>query len=257
MGMNHRSLLKSFEQSGYVVVEAEDKLPLIESRSKIAEFLRNEYNLVDPDDESLLNTIHDCTNLDDAAANRLVMSAIGYYAKHLDMSEVVFSACQSFLSSVLGPDIASQRNPNIVFQYPLSSRYSELHTDAPANSRYEIVAWVPLVNCYGTKSFYIVDHEASMDMLRRYGSQNEFGSWEAFKEEAVSRSTSLEIGFGSILFFSTSLLHGSAVNCTNESRWTLNTRFKSLFAPCGLKDPFSFYKVFRRSSLTNLALRSQ
>ena len=257
MGINPRSWLKSFEKSGYVIIEAENMLPLIESRRKIAEFLRSEYNIIDPDDENLLNTIHDHIDLDDAAANRMVISTISYYAKHLDMSKVIFSACQSFLTSILGPDIASQKNPNIVFQYPLSSRYSEVHTDAPANSRYEIVAWAPLVNCYGTKSFFIVDHEASISLLHRYGSENEFSSWEAFKEEVISSSISLEIGFGSILFFSTSLLHGSVVNSTNESRWSLNTRFKSLFAPCGLKDPFSFYKVFRRSSLTTLALRSQ
>lgn len=255
MGVNPEPYLKSFEQLGFVIVEAEHRPPLIESRKKIAEFLRSEYNLVDPDDENLLNKVHDYIDLDDATANRLVMSAISYYAKYLDMSEVVYSACPSFLSSILGPDIASQKNPNIVLQYPSSLRFSELHTDAPANSEHEIVAWAPLVDCYGTKSLYIVDYHETRRLLGEYEDRQAISSWSQFRDLCVARSTLIEARFGSVLFFSTSLLHGSLVNTINESRWSLNTRYKNLFAPCGLKDPFTFYKVFRTSPLTDIALR--
>ena len=253
MGMNYESISRSFTEAGYAILEAEDKKLLDNSRRLIAQFLRDKYSITTQDDEALLNRIHAHTRLDDTTANELVMNTIRHYSQHLDMSEAVYDASKSFIDAVIGPDIASQKHPNIVFQYPFSQRYSELHTDAPANSEYEIVAWAPLVNCYGTKSFYIVDHVNTLKLLQQFN-ENQYPSWEAFRADAIAHSIKIEIRFGQILFFSTSLLHGSLINNTDESRWSLNTRYKNLFAPCGLKDPFTFYKVFRTSPLTQLAL---
>jgi len=252
MGLSISCASESLTSKGFATVEAMDIAPLIESRSTIASFLRDEYKISEPDDEALLNHAHSLLNLDDVAANTLVIETIRHYGQQLDMAEVVYSACKPFLDAILGPDIASQTNPNIVFQYPGSQRFSELHTDAPANSEYELVAWAPLVDCYSTKSFYIVDFANTRRLLRLYREGNEFSSWGQFRDACISSSTLIEVKFGTVLFFSTMLLHGSVINETNESRWSLNTRYKSLFAPCGLKDPFAFYKVFRRSPLTYL-----
>lgn len=252
MGLSISRASESLSSKGFATVEALDVSPLLKSRNTIASFLRDKFKLSEPDDEALLNHAHSLLDLDDVAANTLVLEAIKHYGRQFDMAEVVYSACKPFLDKVLGPDIASQRNPNIVFQYPGSQRFSELHTDAPANSEYELVAWAPLVDCYNTKSFYILDFAESRRLLRLHKEGKQFTSWGQFRDACISSSTLIEVKFGTVLFFSTMLLHGSVINQTSEARWSLNTRYKNLFAPCGLKDPFTFYRVFRTSPLTNL-----
>ena len=42
---------------------------------------------------------------------------------------------------------------------------SEIHRDAPLNSAYEIVAWVPLVDCYKSKAMYILDYPSTKKSL--------------------------------------------------------------------------------------------
>ena len=168
------------------------------------------------------------------------------------MDEIVYKASEIFISSLIGNDIASQKNPNIVFQYPFSSRISELHSDAPANSFYEIVSWVPLVNCHSTKSFYILNKDKSRELINKY-KQNSFNTWSEYTKEAIENATHLKIDYGSALFFWSGLLHGSVTNETKESRWSYNVRYKNLFAPSGMKDPLVFYRVFKKSHITFLA----
>lgn len=244
----------TFASRGFVIIEAEDNRELIASRSVVADSLRDQFSITEPRDEFLLNNIHTLVDINDSLANQMVLDTIKYYANRLDMAEVVYHSVKSLFDRLLGPDIACQKNANIVFQYPLSSRFSELHTDAPANSAYEVVAWAPLVNCFSTKSFYLLDRPNTIEMMKQYGSGDKFTDWQHFRKLAIANSESLTIDFGSILLFTTSLLHGSVINETKEARWSLNTRFKNLFAPSGLKDPLSFYKVFRSSPVTSLAL---
>jgi sporadic carbohydrate cluster 2OG-Fe(II) oxygenase len=251
---NLDTICDTFALRGFVIIEAEDNRELLASRSVVADSLRDQFSITEPSDEILLNNIHTFIDINDSLANQIVLDTIKFYANRLDMTEVVYNSAKSLFDRLLGPDIACQKNANIVFQYPFSSRFSELHTDAPANSAYEVVAWAPLVNCYDTKSFYLLDRLNTIEMMEQYGSVNKFESWQDFRRLAIANSESLRIDFGSILLFTASLLHGSMINETTEARWSLNTRFKNLFAPSGLKDPLSFYRVFRTSPVTSLAL---
>ena len=142
---------------------------------------------------------------------------------------------------------------NIVFQAPNSNRFSELHSDAPPNSEFELVVWVPLVNCYGTKSFFMVPLEDSFDLLAKYKSK-QFTSWNDFKSKALEKAIHLKINYSQALIFWTGMIHGSLKNATNESRWCLNVRYKNLFAPSGQHDPLTYYRIFRKSVVTDLAL---
>jgi hypothetical protein len=47
------------------------------------------------------------------------------------------------------------------------------------------------------------------------------------------------------------------VNTENESRVSLNTRFKNLFAPLGMKDPFRYFSVLHTSPLTRMGMQFQ
>ena len=63
--------------------------------------------------------------------------------------------------------------------------------------------------------------------------------------------------FGSFLLFSPTLMHGSVMNKTNETRWSLNTRFKALFTPYHSQEKGlgSFYLPIRTAPATHFGLK--
>ena len=151
------SLIAEFSENGWFIHDVENIDEIINSRNTVVEFLRSQYSIQGKDDAEILNNIHNyITNLDDVKANALVVNILSSIGKKLDIANAVYNSSSEMISNLVGCDIACQRFQNIVFQYPGSNRYSELHTDAPNNSSHEIVYW-PLVDCYQTKSFYLVN----------------------------------------------------------------------------------------------------
>jgi ectoine hydroxylase-related dioxygenase (phytanoyl-CoA dioxygenase family) len=64
----------------------------------------------------------------------------------------------------------------------------------------------------------------------------------------------MDVPYGSALLFWPGLFHGSLMNRESDSRLSLNIRFKHLFAPLGIKDPFRYFTVLHTSPLTRLGL---
>jgi sporadic carbohydrate cluster 2OG-Fe(II) oxygenase len=248
--------LSEFYKKGYAIVPIEKTKKLVESRNFLAEFFRNNYGCKGSVDEILNNCHKYIKEISDEKINSIIMSIINEFKKKYKMDELVYESSKQFINNLLGKDIASQKNPNIVFQYPFSTRTSELHADAPANSFYEVVSWVPLVDCYSSKSFYILDKDNSRKLRDKHLSLD-YSSWPELREEAINNAIHLKIKYGYALFFWSGLLHGSVVNTTDESRWSYNVRFKNLFAPAGMKEPLAFYRVLSKSALTEFAVKEK
>lgn len=239
---------------GYEIISADSSSSLDSIREFISNLLVKKYSLTVSDPSNVLNNIHKYAEISsDASANSLVLDVINSSKNQHDFSTAVYQAFGSTIRSFLGPDLHAQRNNNIVFQYPNSHRFSELHTDYPPNSPYELVLWVPLVDCFDTKSFYIVPLPDSTSLISAY-SQNKYPSWDLFKSDCLLKAKHLQVDYGNAIIFWTGLIHGSLTNETTESRWCINVRFKNLFAPCGQHDPLTYYKVFNTSPVTKIAL---
>lgn len=172
--------------------------------------------------------------------------------ERLDVGQAVFTAFEEPLDGLVGNDVLAQRVPNVVFQPPGDPRPTELHRDAPANSPYEVVVWLPLVDCSRTKSMYLLDRSASTAMLAFHRKRPDDAV--GFQRLLDTRAVLMEVPYGSALLFWPGLFHGSLVNRECTSRLTLNLRYKNLFAPLGMKDPFRYFKVARTSPLTRLGL---
>ena len=134
-----------FFDKGYVILKAEDRKYLDDSRQIITNFLRQKYGINENNDERILNNIHKIIDINDTIANNIVLNAIKDYSNNLTWLNQYLKPIKHFKFN-LGPDISAQKHANIVFQYPLSKRNSELHYDSPPNSRHELVAWAPLVD---------------------------------------------------------------------------------------------------------------
>lgn len=167
----------------------------------------------------------------------------------------IFAAFRSKLTSLVGQDVLAQRVPNVVLQPPNHPTPTELHRDAPANSPYEVVVWLPLVDCHDSKSMYILNRESTRTALDLYRLNP--NDTEAFEGLLDARAELVNVPYGSALLFWSALFHGSQINTESETRVSLNTRYKHLFAPLGMKDPFRYFEMLQTTELTRLGLSFQ
>jgi sporadic carbohydrate cluster 2OG-Fe(II) oxygenase len=246
--------IESIQRKGFGKYRIENLTGIIELKEDLARWLATRFSIPSSDFDQILNNIHQLANFkNESEANQLTLDAISYLSNKYEFDKVIFESCQNFFISLFGQDIHSQRANNIVVQHPRSTRNSELHIDAPPSSKFEVVSWLPLVDCFGTKSFYLVPIKRSMQLVKDY-KEGRYSDWNEFKGESLKEAELVNVAFGEVLFFSSCQLHGSEMNETSESRWCLNTRFKSLFAPCGTHDPLSYYRVLSIGPLSKIGL---
>ena len=117
-----------------------------------------------------------------------------------------------------------------------------VHADVwSGDSPYEVVVWLPLVDCYRTKAMYLLPPKAARMLQEEFGHYAGRSSEELFHriEEEV---TWIEIKAGEVLIFNQNLPHGNRVNQESETRWSMNCRFKSVFTPYGDKKIGEFFE---------------
>lgn len=238
-------------EKGYVVVDADEPGHLITLRSEIFQITKEIFQLSDTDPEYGLNYLHKhIEGMTLGQLNKQRLDLIQRITAECDVRELVFRAFEKQLTQMLGPDILAQRNCNLVLQPPGDPNPSELHRDAPANSPYELVVWVPLVDCFGTKAMYVLDI-MNTELAFKYLDANPT-DWKGFESYAKSLSTTPVVPFGKALIFHTGCLHGSEINKENETRASLNVRYKNLFSPSGLKNQLQFFSPLRVSEVARL-----
>jgi sporadic carbohydrate cluster 2OG-Fe(II) oxygenase len=245
---------EDFEQRGFCVVQSSNPETLTSLRLHIRDVAFKLIGAPTGDVDVDLNNLHKhFASPEQSTKFRLELTRA--MIEDLDVGAAVFEAFNGYLPQLVGNDVLSQRVPNVVFQPPGDPHPTELHRDAPANSPYEVVVWLPLVDCFGTKSMYLLDRRSSHEALSTYRSNPDDRT--AFQTVLDSRSVQLSVPYGSALLFWPALFHGSVVNTESESRVSLNTRFKNLFAPLGMKDPFRYFSILHTSPLTRMGMHFQ
>jgi sporadic carbohydrate cluster 2OG-Fe(II) oxygenase len=240
--------------NGYAVVQAEEFRALDELRREVYNQTKSIFSLHDKDPETGFNNLHkSISDLSPGEFNSRRVELIDKLTNECDASEMVFKAFERQILSLIGPDILAQKTCNLVIQPPRDPNPSEIHRDAPLNSPYEVVVWVPLVDCFSTKSMYILDEESTKKAFSFLDSNPT--DWLGFENYARSLAVNPSVPFGSALFFHTGMLHGSDINTENETRISLNIRYKNIFSPAGLKNQLQFFKILRSSPFTRMGAR--
>ena len=241
----------NFAEKGYDIVAAGNLDKLAELRTQIHRKARELAGDGEDDPETFMNNFHRL-ELRGPGLNRLRMELIKYVSDNLDVAQTIYEAFSGYLTELVGPDIVVQKTTNLVIQQPGDPDQVPTHRDAPLNSPFEVVVWIPLVSVYGTKSMYVLDREktdVSLQMLKKPES-----GYEDQTRFATEQGDILSMPFGHALFFWPGLVHAVGVNAEQETRWALNIRYKNLFAPSGAKGQAEFFEVLRLSPLARLAL---
>ena len=129
-----------------------------------------------------------------------------------------------------------------------------VHADVwSGDSPYEVVLWIPMVDCRRTKSMFILNRpldEKFHPELAKFAR----GGAEALYREIEPHLTFIDIAYGQVLLFSQNLMHGNRVNDEPETRWSMNCRFKGLFTPYADKRLGEFFEPIAMAPATRLGL---
>jgi sporadic carbohydrate cluster 2OG-Fe(II) oxygenase len=132
-----------------------------------------------------------------------------------------------------------------------------VHADTwSGDSPFEVVVWLPLVDCYRTKAMYILPLDQSAQLSQNFIEQAGDSS-EALYQSIKDEVNWLEVRYGEVLIFDQALPHGNRVNEEPETRWSMNCRFKGVFTPYGDKKIGEFFEpvTLRAASRTGMAYR--
>jgi sporadic carbohydrate cluster 2OG-Fe(II) oxygenase len=136
-----------------------------------------------------------------------------------------------------------QLNVNLSIQLPKDdSSLLPIHADTwSGDSPFEVVVWVPLVDCYKTKAMYILPPDKNQilnDDFRKMAGNSSNDLYKSVQGDV----NWIEIKYGEVLIFNQTLPHGNRVNMENETRWSMNCRFKGVFTPYGDKKIGEFFE---------------
>jgi len=163
--------------------------------------------------------------------------------------EIYYKLAENYLSEICGNELCMQNKINLSIQLPKDdSSLLPIHTDVwSGNSPFEVVFWMPLVNCYKTKSMFIMTPEMNNFYFNNI---KKFNSAEKIFTHSKKNLKWLNIKYGQGLIFTQNILHGNVVNLEKSTRWSFNCRFKSVFSPYGNKKIGEFFMPIKLKPAT-------
>jgi sporadic carbohydrate cluster 2OG-Fe(II) oxygenase len=250
-----QALTNEYVAQGYVVRPVADRAALDWMRGQ---FIRLIADAADVDmgggADATLNQIHQKVPVREV--NTFRMKVIREFNAIEEFRLMYFRVARPFLESLVGNELAMQLRINLSIQLPGDgSSLLPVHADTwSGDSPFEVVVWLPLVDCYRTKAMYILppaaSAELSADFVKRAGNSSE-DLYQSIQNDLKW----LDVRYGEVLIFNQALPHGNRVNEESETRWSMNCRFKGVFTPYGDKKIGEFFEpiTLRAASRSGMA----
>ena len=248
-----KEISSEFEKYGYIIKDVEDQKSLdyirdiyVSSAKKIVSEKTN-YN-----NEDFLNYFHKIVKAKEL--NSLRLKIINNANNNLKLRELYYQISKKWLDYLIGNEVAMQLRVNLSIQYPKdASSLLPVHADTwSGDSPYEVVVWIPLVDCYKTKAMYLLPPSKERSLTNKFTS--ELKNSEKIFMKIKKFVNWIDIKYGEILLFNQSLPHGNRVNKEKDTRWSLNCRFKSIFTPYGDKKIGEFFEPITLKTASQIGL---
>jgi len=189
----------------------------------------------------ILNFIHRDVPAEKLNAFRL--SVIREINSLKNFRQMYFRVAKPFLETLVGNELSMQRRINLSIQLPNDdSSLLATHADTwSGDSPYEVVVWLPMVDCYSSKAMYLLPPLDYPELADNFVIQAGNSSEDLY-QSIKNKVNWLAVKYGEVLIFDQSLPHGNRVNKESETRWSLNCRFKGVFTPYGDKKIGEFFE---------------
>tara|TARA_Y100001970_G_C14103703_1_gene786903 strand:+ start:439 stop:1233 length:795 start_codon:yes stop_codon:yes gene_type:complete len=245
-------LNKKFVDQGYIVkpvnnLKELDKIQKLFIKEITKKYKSEKNNLL------TLNKFHTKIKLNDLNDFRLNM--INCINSYSDFRKKYFSLARQQLYTIVGNELVMQNKVNLSIQLPNDdSSLLPIHSDTwSGDSPFEVVVWLPLVDCESTKSMYILPPK-HMNEIKKFFNKNKNASSDQIFNKIKKKVEWIKIKYGEFLLFNQNLPHGNVVNKTKETRWSMNCRFKSLFSPYGDKKIGEFFEPITLRSASEIGM---
>lgn len=251
---HERELEATFLRDGCVVVEVEDRTLLDRIRDFVAQTAADHLGVEMPaGPDRFLNMVHESVTVE--GLNDLRLNVIQNLRSQSWFRPAYYRLVRSTLAALVGNELVMQRSFGFSVQLPDDeSSLLQVHADVwDGDSAYEVVVWLPLVDCHDTKSMYLLPPskdrpvQSAMNQFRN-GSAEDL--YEAIRDDVEFK----DVPYGTALLFSQTLMHGNRINQTSESRWSMNCRFKSLLSPYADKKLGEFFEPISIKPATRMAM---
>jgi len=247
-------MTEEYLRQGYVIRPVANEEALEWIRQKIYNLSEQNVTTDGPKEvNSLLNNIHESITVKEL--NDFRLKIIGGINAEPEFRKQYFNLARPYLDSLVGNELSMQLRINLSIQFPGDeSSLLPVHADTwSGDSPFEVVVWTPLVDCYGSKSMYLLPPEQNKKLENTFSLRSDDSSEDLY--QIISDEVQwLEVKYGELVIFNQALPHGNRVNTEHETRWSMNCRFKSVFTPYGDKKLGEFFEpvTLRAASKTGM-----
>ncbi len=237
-------LSKKFKEKGYLILRLDNNETLQYLRKKIVKTALEECKIKFSKknlEEDFLNYFHN--QIKSNLLNKYRVNIIKKINSDPLFKKNYFLSARDILYTLVGNELSMQNRINLSIQLPKDdSSLLPMHSDIwSGDSPFEVVVWIPLVDCYKTKTMYILPPKHYNKVEKNFKKIGQKSSNEIFNK--IKKYVEwIDISYGEILIFNQALPHGNVINEENETRWSMNCRFKSIFSPYGDKKIGEFFE---------------
>jgi len=167
-------------------------------------------------------------HIESEEVNSLRMMIYRRLNRDRQLKELFYSLCSKKHKDIVGDVVSYQVKINVSIQMPgdLTS-VLPAHCDSWAgDSPYQVNAWIPITDCESSASMFVVERERSIELLRRLKNGAPLGILDNSSEYRF-----VEALAGDLVIFNGNYIHGNICNKTDQTRVSINFRFKSPWAP--------------------------
>ena len=255
LSKEEKKISDEFKRKGYVVKKVSDLKSLSQIKKIFIKSIKKNLKLSHKykNEDDLLNCIHKDISID--KLNNFRLKIINDTNKVKDLRNLYYKISRSLLDIILGNELAMQLRINLSIQLPEDSNsLLPIHSDVwSGDSPFETVVWLPLVDCYKTKSMFILPPSKYNKIENIFLKKNSSSSETIFKKIKKDLEW-VKIKYGEIMIFNQCLPHGNIINSEKETRWSLNCRFKSVFSPYNDKKIGEFFEPVTLRTISELAI---
>ena len=233
---------KEYLEQGYVIQDILQADELNWIRDNFCKIIKKKLpKLKENNPKDILNNIHKYIKI--IELNKFRLDVINKINLTKNFRENFYKISKNLIDNVVGNEIAMQLRVSLSMQLPNDdSSLLPVHADTWTGvSPFETVIWLPLVDCFNTKSMYILPPKKNKILKNLFLSKNIKKSGDIFKK-IEKDLVWLNVKYGQVVIFDQSLPHGNVVNKEKESRWSMNCRFKSIFTPYADKKIGEYYE---------------
>lgn len=250
-------LEKDIIENGYTTCKVENKAGLDSIRNEVVKLACLFLKKKEPKDkEFFLNNFHKIIEISKLNDLRLfIYNTLNTYDW---FAPTYYSLGKKSLAKTIGNELVMQRKINLSIQCPRDkSSVLPVHADQQGGeSPYQFVLWVPLVDVSETKSMFMIPPNKSREFLKNFTNYAESGFMQQLIKDAKNDLKFLSVNYGELNILNVNNFHGNIINETQETRWSFNVRFKSLFSPYTSEEKSlgSFYHPISTKAATKIGM---